>query len=207
MLAALGCSAATPAQPSERPTTSYRAACLPSAGSGKAATPWPPPDFDAQHWVGPGGSSLPRKLGPSKGPISQVGCPFQPAVIPRCDWQTMKREEIPEPQYIVGGEAWKPGTIVTVQGDLAVGHFDALGAPGTGKLEQRPAAALKLCGLGECIFLGVPQAPECDFSPFWCLYDSSGICCGYRFAKQVIVRGKVIDGPLPALEEALLCEL
>lgn len=150
---------------------------------------------------------MPRKLGPSRGPISQIGCPFQPAVIPHCDWQKLNRDEIPEPQYIVGGEAWKPGAIATVQGDLLVGHFEALGAPNDG-LAQRQAAALKLCGLqGVCIFLGVPDAPECDFSPYWCTYDSSGTCCGYRFAKQVVVRGRIIDASMPALKDVLLCEL
>lgn len=207
-LAALGCSGGVPAPPSEQPSTSFRAACLPAATPGSMASPWPPRDFDVQHWIGPQGSSLPRKLGAAKKLISEVGCPFQPAVIPRCDWQTLKRDEIPEPQSIAGTEAWRPGTITTVQGDLLVGHFDALGEPDTSKLEQRPAAVLKVCGLqGVCIFLGAPRAPECDFSPYWCMYDSSGVCCGYRFAKQVVVRGRIIDASMPAVEDALLCEL
>src|SRR4051812_46513321 len=87
----------------------------PTAAPATAA--WPPVDFDAQHWIGPSGSSFRLLTGAGAKPFSEVGCPFQPAPIPRCDWNTLNREEIPEPQSAAFTPDWRPGAIATVQGD------------------------------------------------------------------------------------------
>lgn len=199
-------------------TSTVAAGCLPSerpsppgAAGGRAlasspSAPWPPLQFDTTHWIGPQGSSLQALLDPAAKPISEVGCPFQPAPIPKCDWQHLNRDDIPEPQYLASSD-WQPGAVVTVQGDLLVGHFDAIAEPSTPGHYPRNFAALKVCGAQRaCVFLGAPKPPSCDFSPYWCVYDVSGVCCGYRFSKQVVVRGRVLDWVAPALEDALLCE-
>jgi hypothetical protein len=103
-------------------------------------------------------------------------------------------------------KAWQPGTVVTARGFLTVGYFDGLLEPTSSDHYPRQTASLELCSLGVCIYLGVPKAPARNESPYWCLYDASGVCCGYRFGKQVVLRGKVAEWSVPAVEDALLCE-
>jgi hypothetical protein len=166
-----------------------------------AADAWPPPSYDKRLWVGPSESTARYLPGPAENLISEVGCPFQPAPLPSC-------ADLPPASAVdlaVTAEEWHAGSIVAVEGVLRIGEFQAAAEIGHPKRYRREVAGLEVCGARTCVYLAASDPSFENFSPYWCMFDNSGVCCGFQYNRRVVARGRVMDWLGPTLEKALLC--
>jgi hypothetical protein len=167
-----------------------------------AAAAWPPPSYDKRLWVGASESTARYLPGPTESLISEVGCPFQPAPLPSC-------ADLPPASAVdvaITAEEWHAGSIVAVEGTLRIGQLQPAAETGDPKRYQRQVTGLEVCGTRTCVHLAASNQPSLEnFSPYWCMFDNSGVCCGFQYNRRVIARGRVMDWLGPTLEKALLC--
>lgn len=166
-----------------------------------AAGDWPV-SYDPKAWVGSSQSTARFEPGPAEHLFSEVGCPFQPAALPICA-TGVKASPV---DVALTAEEWKPGAIVAVEGLLRIGPFQTAQELQNAPRYRRGVVDLQVCGPQSCVVLASnSQESLDDFSPYWCLFDNSGLCCGFQYNRLVVARGRVVEGLGPTVEEPLLC--
>jgi hypothetical protein len=166
-----------------------------------AAGDWPV-RYEPSAWVGSAESTARFQPGPAEHLISEVGCPFQPISLPACS-SGLGASPV---DVAITAEEWNPGAIVAVQGLLRIGPLHSAQELQNAPRYRREVVDLQVCGPRNCVVLASAhqESPD-DFSPYWCVFDNSGLCCGFQYNGFVVARGRVVAGLGPTLEEPLLC--
>ncbi|HKY38388.1 MAG TPA: hypothetical protein VJN18_20735 [Polyangiaceae bacterium] len=166
-----------------------------------AAGDWPV-RYEPSAWVGSAESTA--RFEPRSGGhlISEVGCPFQPVSLPTCS-SGLGASPV---DVAITAEEWKPGAIVAVEGLLRIGPLHPAQESQNAPRYRREVVDLQVCGPRNCVVLAsANQESADDFSPYWCVFDNSGLCCGFQYNVSVVARGRVVEGLGPTVEEPLLC--